>query len=371
MNYKNNINTDNNITKKKIINNKALEFKSKGKYKDEELNTIFGSLAGLKLKNGKRNVLIGRGANVSSEDSNNEIVIGFNSIGHGNNKIVLGNNLIESIEPSKDNSVDLGAKNYKFKNIFINGNIYKDKNKIDLNKLVSKSSDNNFSGLNTFNVNLPTSTLTPKLESHFVTKKYVDEQLTNINVSNSKNDILNENNVCKEKNTLNDNQINKIIHVNKETQYSTDLSFKMPVYYILGKDDETIQLLRAEQSGSIISLNMSENDIVITLPEINNQNQVGITYLLVNTSGKNEVDKCTIIKTYNSTDENNNDKIILFKNNHARNKRTEGNILNFKNMNEGDCIRLTCISFRNDNIKEETWLAEGYVKTIGNAEILF
>ena len=89
----------------------------------------------MKLKNGNRNILIGRGANVSKENAMNQIVIGSNSVGHGDNKMVLGNNNLISIDPAVNGKINLGSKEYKYENIYIGGNIYKDKQKIGLNFL--------------------------------------------------------------------------------------------------------------------------------------------------------------------------------------------------------------------------------------------
>ena len=87
------------------------------------------------MKSGNNNILIGRGANVSKENAMNQIVIGSNSNGHGNNKMVLGNNKLISIEPGLNNKTDLGSTNYQFKNMYIDGNIYKDGNQFSFNDL--------------------------------------------------------------------------------------------------------------------------------------------------------------------------------------------------------------------------------------------
>ena len=87
------------------------------------------------MKSGNNNILIGRGANVSKENAMNQIVIGSDSNGHGNNKMVLGNNKLISIEPGLNNKTDLGSTNYQFKNMYIDGNIYKDGNQFSFNDL--------------------------------------------------------------------------------------------------------------------------------------------------------------------------------------------------------------------------------------------
>lgn len=122
------------LNNKTGLNNTAVGFESL-KDADSKSNTALGALTGLKLKSGNRNILIGRGANVSKENAMNQIVIGSNSSGHGNNKMVLGNNDLTTIEPAVNGKINLGSKEYKYEDIYIGGNIYKDKQKIGLNFL--------------------------------------------------------------------------------------------------------------------------------------------------------------------------------------------------------------------------------------------
>jgi len=105
-------------------NNTAIGFDSL-KVTNGKSNTAVGSFSGTTLKEGNQNILIGRSCDVSSEDAINEIVIGSYSTGHGDHKMVLGNSNIYAIEPSKDKKTNLGSSEYKFKNVHISGNIYK------------------------------------------------------------------------------------------------------------------------------------------------------------------------------------------------------------------------------------------------------
>ena len=124
------------------LNNTAVGFNSLMETNSKS-NTALGALTGLKLKNGNRNILIGRGANVSKENAMNQIVIGSNSVGHGDNKMVLGNNNLISIDPAVNGKINLGSKEYKYDNIYIGGNIYKDGSKVNLDGGGGASSINN------------------------------------------------------------------------------------------------------------------------------------------------------------------------------------------------------------------------------------
>ena len=119
------------LNNKTGLNNTAVGFESL-KDADSKSNTALGALTGLKLKSGNRNILIGRGANVSKENAMNQIVIGANSSGHGDNKMVLGNNDLITIEPAVNGKINLGSKEYKYDDIYIGGSIYKDGNKVNL-----------------------------------------------------------------------------------------------------------------------------------------------------------------------------------------------------------------------------------------------
>lgn len=63
-----------------------------------DLNTLIGSYAGGALTIGNKNTVIGSQANVSGGSAQNQIVIGFDAVGTGNNEISLGNTLITAIK---------------------------------------------------------------------------------------------------------------------------------------------------------------------------------------------------------------------------------------------------------------------------------
>ena len=68
------------------------------------------------------NVIIGHDADVSAAAVDNEIVIGYNAVGHGANIAVIGNasGPITSWEPGADNTAALGSTSYGFKELVLN-----------------------------------------------------------------------------------------------------------------------------------------------------------------------------------------------------------------------------------------------------------
>ena len=109
------------------INNTAVGYRSLA-YSSGKYNTALGALSGLSLVTGEKNVVIGKHADVSGENAKNQIVIGAGAVGYRNNTVVLGNNKIEKILAGKNNQVDLGSRKVQFKDIHIDGEIYKDGN---------------------------------------------------------------------------------------------------------------------------------------------------------------------------------------------------------------------------------------------------
>ena len=80
-------------------------------------NTALGSFAGRTIEEGNQNTCIGFQADVSDKTATNQIVIGNEATGHQDNGVVIGNTNINVIEPGKNNQVDLGSSNYKFKSL--------------------------------------------------------------------------------------------------------------------------------------------------------------------------------------------------------------------------------------------------------------
>ena len=80
-------------------------------------NTAIGSFSGRTIEDGNQNTCIGFQADVSDKTATNQIVIGNEATGHQDNGVVIGNTNINVIEPGKNNQVDLGSSNYKFKSL--------------------------------------------------------------------------------------------------------------------------------------------------------------------------------------------------------------------------------------------------------------
>ena len=97
-------------------------------------NIAIGKDAGETITTGKKNIIIGY-AEPSSSDGENQIVIGEEAVGHGNNILVIGGRTpsgleysgsyqLDSWEPGSDNYTSLGSADYSFKNAYIDGTIY-------------------------------------------------------------------------------------------------------------------------------------------------------------------------------------------------------------------------------------------------------
>ena len=70
---------------------------------------------------GDYNTVLGAYANTSIADAQNQIVIGHNAKGHGNNIAVIGSTDLTAIHPGDDNGVDLGSATYSFKDAHVQG----------------------------------------------------------------------------------------------------------------------------------------------------------------------------------------------------------------------------------------------------------
>ena len=84
-------------------------------------NVILGATAGSVLTSGRYNTLLGYNAEPDGGVGDNQIVIGYQAAGHGDNIVVIGNSAITAIHPGVDNSVDLGSTTYSFKDSYVQG----------------------------------------------------------------------------------------------------------------------------------------------------------------------------------------------------------------------------------------------------------
>ena len=91
-------------------------------------NVAIGYKVGHTLKTGKRNIIIGNNADVSSKDAINQIVIGTKAKGIGNHTMILGGEYkrnkrvlttkLECIDPGVTDYTDLGSADYKFNTLY-------------------------------------------------------------------------------------------------------------------------------------------------------------------------------------------------------------------------------------------------------------
>ena len=84
------------------------------------LNTAIGYGSGNNIENGSNNILIGVNSETSNVNSQNEIVIGNESKGHGNNRITLGNDATTNIQGKNVKNSSLGSKNKNFNTLYTN-----------------------------------------------------------------------------------------------------------------------------------------------------------------------------------------------------------------------------------------------------------
>ena len=120
-------------------------------------NTAFGTQSGTSIKKGNRNTLIGNSTDISEENGLAQLVIGHGAKGHGNYIGVLGGSnkeeksnkqtALKAIIPSVNNYTNLGSKDYRYKELFVNklnnGVEYTLPTESDINKDDLMISDNN------------------------------------------------------------------------------------------------------------------------------------------------------------------------------------------------------------------------------------
>jgi len=82
--------------------------------------------AGDVITTGSQNVIIGSGSDPSANSAANQIVIGYNTTGKGDNTVTIGNGDITAWSASDDGEVDLGSSSVEFKDLYIDGVAYTD-----------------------------------------------------------------------------------------------------------------------------------------------------------------------------------------------------------------------------------------------------
>jgi hypothetical protein len=98
-------------------------------------NTAIGYTSGMtgfnNITTGNKNTLLGAFTALSSGAGTNQIVIGYNTYGKGDNTVTIGNGDITTWTPMDDGEVDLGSSSVEFKNLYIDGTAYLDAVDID------------------------------------------------------------------------------------------------------------------------------------------------------------------------------------------------------------------------------------------------
>jgi hypothetical protein len=89
-----------------------------GNADDDYSHVIIGHSAGGVLNSGNGCVLIGKDVEPSTAAASNQIVIGQDAVGHGNNIAVIGNTSMTAWHPPDDAGVDLGSASYRFANLY-------------------------------------------------------------------------------------------------------------------------------------------------------------------------------------------------------------------------------------------------------------
>ena len=87
-------------------------------------NVFVGYNAGFPITTGDGNIALGHDTRFLLNNDDNSIVIGQQSIGHGSNIAVIGNDDTTAWHPHYDNGVDLGSSVYSFKDAYIEGIYY-------------------------------------------------------------------------------------------------------------------------------------------------------------------------------------------------------------------------------------------------------
>ena len=84
-------------------------------------NTLLGNESGNNIVSSSKNVFIGNETNSRTNDPENQIVIGSNALGHGDNIAVIGNETCSAWHPGETGICDLGSTEYEFKDLYLDG----------------------------------------------------------------------------------------------------------------------------------------------------------------------------------------------------------------------------------------------------------
>ena len=262
-------------------------------------NTLLGSLAGDDLTTGGKNLGLGYNVSFSSNAAENQIVIGNQAAGHGDNIIVLGNTNVTSIEPGV-NTATLGSSSYPFQDLFLG-------RQMTLSHMQANSNNQDLT-----------------------ISQFDGSEVARVHDGSA-------------------------TRPTGMTGIGYGFGFKMPVLSVDANSSDTTVTLTAAESGSIIQCDADTNNVIFNLPVIDAANKAGLTYTFVNTTAVDSGHEVII----NTSGTDGNDKFLMYGFNGATSIRTvTGDTLKIPNSAAiGTVVRITCLASGASNAAE-IWLAE-------------
>ena len=278
------------------MNNTAVGYTAGEQVSTGTNNTLIGESAGQDLETGSGNTALGYSTSFSSTSASNQIVIGNDATGTGDNIAVIGNASIAGINPGSTAGCSLGDSTNSYKYLYLNRKLVAAVNSQDL-----------------------------------TIEQYDGSEVAKIHDGGT---------------AQQDSDI---------TAVGYGFGFKHPILNVTADSGDTTVTLSAGQSGSIIHCDADTNNIIFNLPAIDAANKAGIHYTFVNTTAVNG-SKTVKINT-NGTD--GNDKFLMYGFNGATSiTDVAGDTLTIPNSaGVGTVVRVTCLASGESNAAE-IWLAE-------------
>ena len=278
------------------MNNTAVGYTAGEQVSTGTNNTLIGESAGQDLETGSGNTALGYSTSFSSTSASNQIVIGNDATGTGDNIAVIGNSSITNINPGSTTGCSLGDSTNSYKDLYLN------------RKLVTAVDSQDLA-----------------------IEQYDGEEVARVHdggAGQSDGDI---------------------------TAVGYGFGFKYPILNVTADSGDKTVTLAPEQSGAIIHCDADTNNVIFNLPAINAANKAGIHYTFVNTTAVNG-SKTVKINT-NGTD--GNDKFLMYGFNGATSiTDVAGDTLTIPNSaGVGTVVRVTCLASGESN-NAEIWLAE-------------
>ena len=259
-------------------------------------NTILGGASGKTITTGSNNVSLGYNVTFNAGGAENQIVIGSEAVGTGNNTAVIGNSSITNINPGSTVGCSLGNSTNSYKDLYLNRKLVAAVNSQDL-----------------------------------TIEQYDGSEVAKIHDGGT---------------AQQDSDI---------TAVGYGFGFKHPILNVTADGGDKTVTLSAGQSGAIIHCDADTNNIVFNLPAIDAANKAGIHYTFVNTTAVNGSKTVTV--NTNGTD--GNDKFLMYGFNGATSiTDVAGDTLTIPNSAAiGTVVRITCLASGASNAAE-IWLAE-------------